>query len=103
MIRRLLYRFGIGYVRLDCTEAMFWLQAARHAPLLYRLFRRTVPVAQLDSQFDDFAAWLEVKRQLAPDDLIWPFVFNQDTLAMRQGYVVVRSGKPITGFVTISS
>jgi hypothetical protein len=103
VIRRLLNRLGIGYVRLDGSEAMLWSQAARHAPLLYRLFRRSVAVADLDARLNDFREWQQLKTQLLPDDLIWPFTFNQGTLAMRQGFVVIRSGKPVAGLVTIVS
>ena len=94
---------AIGYVRLDDSEAMLWSQAARHAPLLYRLFRRSIAVAELDSRLADIPDWHELKPQLMPDDLIWPFEFNQGTLAMRQGFVVIRSGKPVAGFVMIAS
>lgn len=103
MIQELLVRFGIGYVRLDGSEEMLWAQAARHAPIPCRLFRRSILIDELDFKLKELADWHRLKSELLPDDLIWPFTFNRGTSAMRAGYVVIRSGKPVTGIVTTVS
>jgi hypothetical protein len=37
--------------------------------------------------------------QLNPGELVWPFHFNECSLAYRKGYLVVRNGEPVRAWV----
>jgi hypothetical protein len=84
-------------------EDEFWQVAAQNAPLRFRLLRRSLTVEQIEPEVAGITEWAELKKTLQNGDLIWPFEFNQRTLAYRKGFVVVRGGKPIGGVITVSS
>lgn len=102
-LRCMLYRFGIGYVTFDGTEAGLWREAARHVPFSYRWLGRSISVAEVDSKHPGLAAWDDLKSSILPGDRICPFEINPRTLAMRRGLVVIREGQAIGGIVTESS
>lgn len=93
-----------------------WQAAARSAPLRYRMRYRiprwTLSFEQIEQmeqrkseklspgdsrRFADWEVWIEFKNAIQPGDLIWPFEFNCNKSAWRQGYVVIRKGKPVGG------
>lgn len=88
------------------TESGFWLLAMKGLPW-FRCVRRAVSVDTLDQQFAGTSlqyAWEQLKGQLEPSDRIWPFTIHvRAYLGMRQGYLVLRRGKPLGGIVTIVS
>jgi hypothetical protein len=89
------------------AEAQFWMQAVSRGLPWFRLFRRPIPVQQLDQEMAGTlleSEWLELKAIMEPCDQIWPFRFDvRSDLGMRQGYIVLRSGEPLGGLVTRSS
>ena len=71
------------------------MQAAfRSAPWHFRLLGLSLPSATVEAQCAGIPEWEELKTELKPDDKLWPFHFNRNTLAMRKGFLVVRHGKP---------
>lgn len=98
-LRRQLLSIGLGYVHLKGTEEDFWAQAGKHAPW----FSSPLSVEEIDELLGDWPKWLELKDSLKTGDRILPFAFNVGTMAMRQGYVVVRDGRPVGGVVTLLS
>jgi hypothetical protein len=91
------------YVALDGTEEDLWAAAATRIPLSYKWLRRSVSVDSMDAEFGGFPEWVELRERVLPSDRICPFINNPDSLAMRQGFVVIRDGKPIGGIVTFVS
>jgi len=75
----------------------------RHAPIRYRWFRRSLSFDEIDNELNGFDQWRVAREKYRPGDMIWPFVLNFDTMAMRCGYVLVRKGIAVGGVVTIVS
>ena len=102
-LRRLLYRIGIGYVSLDGTEETLWREAARHIPFSYGWTGRSRLIPDLDVELSGNPDWKVLKNSIQAGDRICPFEINPETSAMRRGYVVIRSGEPVGGIITVSS
>ena len=72
--------------------------AYQSVPWLYRTLGISLPSIfvrrELRNAFRDF------KNKLKPRERVWPFHFNQCSLAMRKGFLVVKNGKPIRAWVT---
>lgn len=85
------------------TDEEFWRAAARSAGVRYRFFKWSLTIEQIDAEIALNPDWMELKKTLKPGDLIWPFEFNQNTLAYRKGFVVIRNRTPIGGIVTLVS
>ena len=90
-------------VVLDGTEAGLWREAARHVPFKFRWLGRSLDIATVDTQVAGMADWQDLRACLEPRDRICPFTINRNTLAMRQGFVVIRNGMAIGGVVTLGS
>ena len=103
MLTRLLQRIISPYIALDGTEHGLWAAAASRTPFAYRWLGRSVSPDALDAEFGDFQQWLDLRPQLETSDRICPFTINPHTSAMRQGFVVIRGGKPLGGIITIVS
>lgn len=88
------------------AEVDFWIRAMKGLPW-FRFLRRPLSVDHLDEQFQGSfleREWEGLKTRMKPGDQIWPFEFNvRSYLGMRQGYLVLRRGKPIGGVVTVVS
>lgn len=85
------------------NEEEFWRGAARSSAWRYRFLKWSQAMEQVDLEIGHMPDWIELKKVLQPGDLIWPFEFNQRTLAYRKGFVAIRKGKPFGGVVTILS
>jgi hypothetical protein len=85
------------------SEQLFWTEAARKGLPRFRFLRRSTTVDELDRLCQGTrleAEWERLKASLQPGDRIWPFSFNvRAYLGLREGYVVLRNGKPIGGIV----
>ena len=88
------------------SEEVFWNLAVSKGLPWFRFFRRSIPVGQLDSEFQGQLKpeWESLKANMQVGDEIWPFRFYmRATLGMRSGYIVLRRGKPIGGIITLVS
>ena len=101
--RRLRNQFGSGYVTLDGNEEGFWKAAGRHVPFSYRWLGKSLSVEDVEASVSDSCDWQELKKRIRPGDRISPFVINENTTAMRRGFVVIRDGQPIGGIVVLVS
>ena len=52
-------RFGFGYVTLPRIEGHLWALAARHAPIQFRWFGRSLCLEEIDAEFNNFDEWTE--------------------------------------------
>ena len=87
------------------SEYDFWVHAMKGLPR-FRCVRRPVSIAELDAQCHgrQKAEWEELRAKMEPGDEIWPFKFDaRSYLGLRQGFLVLRRGKPIGGIVTMVS
>ena len=91
------------YIELDGTEHGLWAAAASRIPFAYRWLGRSVSLDEMNTHFQDFQPWCDLRATLESGDRICPFTINPNTSGMRQGYVVIRDGKPIGGIVTLTS
>jgi len=88
-------------------EATFWDEAARKGLPWFRSLRHPLPPEQLDreligTQLED--EWSRLKEQIQPGDQLWPFEFYvRRYLGLRQGYLLLRRGRPVGGVVTVMS
>jgi hypothetical protein len=83
------------------TEQDLLCAAFRSAPWYFRWFRlsrsrETIRLILENPRLSDELALSELKRGAK----VWPFVFNEYTLAMRRGYVLVRDGKARAAILT---
>jgi hypothetical protein len=89
------------------SEQLFWEEATRKGLPRFRFLRRSTPLAELDRRFRGTlleSEWERLKASLQPGDRIWPFSFNTRAyLGLREGYVVLRNGKPVGGIITTVS
>jgi hypothetical protein len=89
------------------ADTDFWEQAARKGLSRFRFLRRPLPLEQLDRELLGTrleVEWLELRSRMEPGDQIWPFEFHvRRYLGMRQGYLVLRRGRPMGGVVTVVS
>jgi hypothetical protein len=92
-----------GQIRHIEDEQQLWYEAMRHVPISYRWFGRTIDVERIDAALGEMPEWLTARKELQAGDKIWPFSINPGTLAMRQGYVIVRDGRFMSGVVTVVS
>lgn len=83
----------MNYVVVKTKEDLL-VEAARHAPLVYRMLNLSLSMSRLEARLHGSSEWEEWKRTRRQGDRIWPFVFNRDTLAMRKGYVIMRGRAP---------
>jgi len=74
--------------------------AFRTAELRYRILGMSLKISKMDDQCNGQDGWKEFRETLAPNDKIWPFHFNKNTLSMRKGFLIVRDGKPLKALVT---
>ena len=98
-LRRCLISRGIGYVVFNGNQEDFWKVASKHIPY----FSSPLSIAELDESLGTWTPWVALRAQLQPEDRIFPFAINVDTMAMRLGYVVFRKGKPLGGVVNVVS
>lgn len=70
------------------------------APMWFRLLGLSLPRWYVNWKLDKNSEWEPLKTELRGRDKIWPFCFGTLTLAMREGYVVIRNGKPYKVIVT---
>ncbi|ADB15113.1 hypothetical protein Psta_0423 [Pirellula staleyi DSM 6068] len=98
-----LVRRGTWYVTLRGDEQQLWWEALRHAPPSFRWFGRSLGTEDVDQELPDSPEWHRIRDTIQPGDMIWPFLINPWTLAMRAGYVIVRHGKPVHCIVTVLS
>jgi len=89
----------MGLVGWD-SEAEFLKVAASHAPIMYRWFGKTLAVDDLGAIVGTDSKWRRIRTQLQPGDRIWPFTINPNTMALREGFVVIRDGQPIEALLT---
>lgn len=108
-VRPLLWPFVRRIRRPDhpiavASESDFWKLAARVGLPKFRRFRRPLTVAEVDAEFGGWLAeWEAVKQSLQPVDELWPFEFNQHSLAYRKGIVVLRDGEAVAGILAAVS
>jgi hypothetical protein len=80
------------------TEADLLKAAYESTPWILRALRISLPAflvrQDLREQYQDFKSKLERRAR------IWPFHFNQGTLAMRKGFLVVTDGQPDRVWIT---
>ena len=75
----------------------------RQVPASYRWLGRTIRVDKIDAELGEMPDWLVARKQYQAGDKIWPFTINPGTLAMRQGYIIVRNGRFVAGVVVTVS
>jgi len=111
-LRSGLMRFGIGDVKFTGNEDDFLRSAHKHIPFLSRWFGKRVDLTDLERRYGPNSerqnrswdrTWQEFRAEVREGDSIYPFAINFDTLAMRLGFVVVRSGRPVKCLVVVSS
>lgn len=68
------------------------------APWIFKALRISLPAFLVRRELRKY--YQDYKAKLDPEERIWPFHFNQMSLAMRRGFVVVRDGKPDRVWVT---
>ena len=72
--------------------------AYESAPWVFRFLRISLPAflvrKDLRDEYKDFTS------RLQPKERVWPFHFNQWSLAMRKGFLVVKDGKPDRVWIT---
>lgn len=83
----------MSYVVVQTKDDLL-AEAAKHAPLVYRILNLSLSMSRLEARLHGLSEWEEWKRTRQQGDRIWPFIFNRDTLAMRRGYVIMRGGAP---------
>src|SRR5215204_3630793 len=97
-LRSVIRRFR--YVEIDGTDEQIQREAMRHAPFQFRWLGATLDSDQVAVTLRGRPDWDSMQDQIRPSDRIWPFLINPDTSAMRSGFVVVRSGRPLGVIVT---
>lgn len=102
-VRSFLLARGIGYVNTNTDWPSFWRIAMRHAPISFRWFGRSINFDDISAVYSRWDEWQMAAKQWQPGDRIWPFKFNEFTMAFRAGYVIVRNGEPVTGVVVLLS
>ena len=85
------------YISVSCEDDL--LRAAyASSPWILRLLQISLPrflvPRELRQQYRDFVA------RLTPGELVLPFQFNQMSLAMRKGFVVVKDRRPLRVWIT---
>ena len=72
------------------------LDAAFHsAPWYFRWLPISLSASEIEAFIDRSSSSHDVaKAELKEGAKVWPFVVNENTLAMRKGYVLVRGGRP---------
>ncbi len=83
------------------TQEDLLAAAYRSAPLMLRLFRISLPAFLVRKEHRE--PYRDFKSKLGPGEIAWPFCFNQNSLAMRRGFLVVKCGKPDRVWVTTMS
>ena len=97
------YSTRFDYVRLSGEQSQILAEAIRHVPWKYRILRQTVSVSDIDCEYGQNEGWKRIRDEIEPGDLIWPFLINPWTMAMRTGFLVVRRRRPVNLFVTAMS
>ena len=99
------YRWFRARGQLIAIETRADLLAAAYAsaPFFFRWFGLSLARAQfrIDSPTTDEAHRLNKELNLGAK--VWPFSFNECSLAMRQGYLLVRDGQPQEVIITCVS
>lgn len=85
------------------SEAELLQAAYETSPRLPRWLGLGVPFALLDRRLDGHPEWEAWKADRRAGDKVWPFRFNAMTLAYREGYVLVRNGRPCKVLLTAVS
>jgi len=80
------------------SEADLLAAAYVTAPWIYRVLPISLPAVFVEKRLRD--QYKDFKSKLGPRERVWPFHFNQWSLAMRKGFLVVKEGKPERAWVT---
>ena len=103
MFQRLLQTIWPRSQPLDGTKESLWAAAAKGVPFRFRWFNQSLSIESLNVELANCSDWIDLRRRLRSGDRICPFTINKNTLSMRQGYVVLRKGKPVDGIITLMS
>ena len=81
-------------------EAKFWNLVAKRGLPQWRWLRKPKTIEEIEGELAGWNEWKVLKSRLREGDQIWPFHFQvRSYLGDREGYVVLRDGKPIGGVV----
>jgi hypothetical protein len=80
------------------SEADLLKAAYASTPWVLRFLRISLPVFFVPRSLRD--RYRHFLSQLDPEEVVWPFHFNEWSLAYRKGYLVVRNNQPVRVWVT---